>query len=721
MHVAGVNADPATFEHVEPAVVGNRRELLVSELSGKGTVHARARDAGIELDDQARRPRHRARQAARAPRLPLRGGRRIVRVAAAQGDRRVRAAVPARVVAGDRREARRRQGRDRGDDQDLGGWRALRAAPPRATAPSTRSTARSARRSVEIHPHLRDIDLVNFKVRILDEDEGHRRRHAGAARLPPTATRYGARSASRRTSSRPRGRRSSTRSSTGCTRGERARDSGRGRAGARVVNDERATARPAGDRCARGGAGARGAALGPAVAGPACSGVRARVRRRRSGPATPAPSRAAPRRCTWRCGRSASATATRSITTPFSFVASANVAVYERARPVFADIDPVTLNLDPDGRRGGGQRPHRGAAAGPRVRLPGRHAGVRAARAADRRGRVRGARRASTQTACRSAAAATRPRSGSTRNKQITTGEGGMVTIADPTLKERIDSERNQGRAPGHGLARPRPARLQLPAVGRRLRARARAARAARRVAGRRGRGVAGALPGGARRDRGARASVPRSRRRPAAAGSCSSSSSRAASIATGPSAALGELGRRQQAVLPGGSPDELLPRAVRSPRGRVPGVRGRRRALDRAALLPRDDRGPGGAGRGGARIGAEPGGRKGPVGVDEGGRLPARRARGRRASRAGSGEGTGADRGAALRDLRLGSARPPRLRRLGRAGGEVGYDRFAARTSRSCSATSSAARWSSTARQPAQRRPTGTPSSRCPCSGRAG
>ncbi|MDX6730613.1 MAG: perosamine synthetase, partial [Baekduia sp.] len=35
------------------------------------------------------------------------------------------------------------------------------------------------------------------------------------------------------------------------------------------------------------------------------------------------------------------------ITSPFSFVASANAPVYERARPVFADIDPVTLNLDP--------------------------------------------------------------------------------------------------------------------------------------------------------------------------------------------------------------------------------------------------------------------------------------------------------------------------------------------------------------------------------------
>ena len=35
------------------------------------------------------------------------------------------------------------------------------------------------------------------------------------------------------------------------------------------------------------------------------------------------------------------------VTTPFSFVASANVILYERATPVFVDIDPVTLNLDP--------------------------------------------------------------------------------------------------------------------------------------------------------------------------------------------------------------------------------------------------------------------------------------------------------------------------------------------------------------------------------------
>ena len=35
------------------------------------------------------------------------------------------------------------------------------------------------------------------------------------------------------------------------------------------------------------------------------------------------------------------------ITTPFSFVASANCILYERALPIFVDIDPHTLNLDP--------------------------------------------------------------------------------------------------------------------------------------------------------------------------------------------------------------------------------------------------------------------------------------------------------------------------------------------------------------------------------------
>jgi 2-isopropylmalate synthase len=53
LHAAGVSADAQTFEHVDPELVGNGREVLVSELSGKATVIEKAREAGVELDGEA--------------------------------------------------------------------------------------------------------------------------------------------------------------------------------------------------------------------------------------------------------------------------------------------------------------------------------------------------------------------------------------------------------------------------------------------------------------------------------------------------------------------------------------------------------------------------------------------------------------------------------------------------------------------------------------------
>ena len=51
LHVAGVRADATTFEHVDPDRVGNRRELLISELSGRGTAAEKAAAAGLTVDD----------------------------------------------------------------------------------------------------------------------------------------------------------------------------------------------------------------------------------------------------------------------------------------------------------------------------------------------------------------------------------------------------------------------------------------------------------------------------------------------------------------------------------------------------------------------------------------------------------------------------------------------------------------------------------------------
>jgi perosamine synthetase len=138
------------------------------------------------------------------------------------------------------------------------------------------------------------------------------------------------------------------------------------------------------------------------------------------------------------------------VTSPFSFVASANSVLFEHARPVFADIDARTLNLDPDA-----------AAAAVTERttalLPVHIFGYPADLPAFERMGL-----PIVEDACEALGAvhADGVRVGARghpaafgfyANKQLTTGEGGMVTVGDAAFKERIDSERNQGRAPDMG------------------------------------------------------------------------------------------------------------------------------------------------------------------------------------------------------------------------------------------------------------------------------
>ena len=139
------------------------------------------------------------------------------------------------------------------------------------------------------------------------------------------------------------------------------------------------------------------------------------------------------------------------VTTPFSFVASANSVLYEGARPVFCDIDRRTLNIDPQaaaavvGERTAGLLPVHifgYPAAMAELELLASRSGLwivedacEALGAVHGDGRTVGARG-------NPAVFAFYP------NKQLTTGEGGAVVCPDASVKQRVDSERNQGRAP---------------------------------------------------------------------------------------------------------------------------------------------------------------------------------------------------------------------------------------------------------------------------------
>jgi 2-isopropylmalate synthase len=171
MHVAGVRSDARTFEHVDPDVVGNRRELLVSELSGKGTVLARAEEAGLELT-----PERAMHAVERLKELEHRGYH--FEAADASFDLFLRKESGAyeplfrlesfRVIT-DKREDGKVQ-----TEATIKVWakgeRLMRTAEGNGPVNALDRALRDA--IVDLYPRLRDIELVNYKVRIIDEHKG---------------------------------------------------------------------------------------------------------------------------------------------------------------------------------------------------------------------------------------------------------------------------------------------------------------------------------------------------------------------------------------------------------------------------------------------------------------------------------------------------------------------------------------------------------------------
>jgi len=142
------------------------------------------------------------------------------------------------------------------------------------------------------------------------------------------------------------------------------------------------------------------------------------------------------------------------VTTPFSFVASANCLLYEHARPIFCDIDPRTLNIAPEAAAAAVGRRTTGLLPVHIFGYPADMAGFEAL-ARDRGLWI-------VEDACEALGAVHADGSrvggrgnlatfGFYPNKQLTTGEGGALVSPTTELKQRIDSERNQGRAPDMG------------------------------------------------------------------------------------------------------------------------------------------------------------------------------------------------------------------------------------------------------------------------------
>ena len=171
MHAAGVATDASTFEHLDPALVGNDREILASELSGRATIRSQAEDAGLELDDEA---------AGRAVEALKQREHRGYHYEAAQASfelllrHEAGAFQPLFELESFRVTTEKREGDSVETEATIkvlvDGERFVEVAEGNGPVNALDKALRAAIGAR--HPHLADIELTNYKVRILDEAHG---------------------------------------------------------------------------------------------------------------------------------------------------------------------------------------------------------------------------------------------------------------------------------------------------------------------------------------------------------------------------------------------------------------------------------------------------------------------------------------------------------------------------------------------------------------------
>jgi 2-isopropylmalate synthase len=173
LHVAAVERAPQTFEHVDPAAVGNEQRVVVSELSGKGAVLRKARELGLRLegdDERVARVLRRLKEREHAGyhyEAADASFELLLREELAPHEPLFRL-ESFRVIVEKREDGRAVV--EATIKLHVGGERVITTAEGNGPVNALDRALRQA--LVAKYPHLADIDLVNYKVRILDETKG---------------------------------------------------------------------------------------------------------------------------------------------------------------------------------------------------------------------------------------------------------------------------------------------------------------------------------------------------------------------------------------------------------------------------------------------------------------------------------------------------------------------------------------------------------------------
>ena len=177
LHVSAVEKDPSTYEHIDPALVGNQRHIVVSDQAGRSNILARFREIGLEIDSGN----------AKVPRLLEEVKRREFEGYAYDGAgasfellaRRVLGQVPEYFQLHGFRVFDERRWNARGElitlseatvKVDMGNDRHMAVAEGNGPVNALDNALRKV--LIPIYPGLADMRLVDYKVRILTPEAG---------------------------------------------------------------------------------------------------------------------------------------------------------------------------------------------------------------------------------------------------------------------------------------------------------------------------------------------------------------------------------------------------------------------------------------------------------------------------------------------------------------------------------------------------------------------
>jgi 2-isopropylmalate synthase len=210
LHASAIKVDPNLYQHIDPALVGNDMRMLVSDMAGRANIQIKGEELGFDLSDREL-----------AARITDR-----VKDAEAAGYTYEAADASFELLL-------RRELDQLPEYFSVQSWRVFTQSKPgepdRPTECTVRLTAKGSSQRVvgegngpvnaldhavrnaltPAYPVVEKFELIDYRVRILDQGHGTTRRCACSSR-PPTGSAPGPPSGSVRTSSRPPGRRCAT-------------------------------------------------------------------------------------------------------------------------------------------------------------------------------------------------------------------------------------------------------------------------------------------------------------------------------------------------------------------------------------------------------------------------------------------------------------------------------------------------------------------------------